>query len=226
MKTPISVLVVDDDFNIANMHSQFVNSIKGYQSIGEALNYKQAISKILELNPDLVLLDVFMPDKSGIDLLRTVRSNQTSCDIILITAAKELKVVEEGFRLGVFDYLIKPFDLNQLKETLKKYIQYQKRMSTLSNVSQEAVEDLKNLRGKTIQTQSQKGIDARTLDRIKNNLMVTNHFLTIDEIVQITGVSRSTARNYMVHMVQTDQAEEKLQYGTIGRPQSMYRLKD
>jgi response regulator of citrate/malate metabolism len=225
MNSPINVLVVDDDFNIARMHSQYVASVKGYESLGISLNYEQALSHITEQQPDLLLLDVFMPDKSGIELLRVLRAKQLPCDIILITAAKELNVVEEGFRLGIFDYLIKPFDLDQLKTTLKKYQKYRSRLDSLSNINQEDVEDLKNLRAISTQVHPQKGIDVRTLNRIKEYLNATHDFQTLDEIVKGTGVSRSTARNYMSYLVQINQAEEVLQYGTIGRPQTLYRMK-
>jgi response regulator of citrate/malate metabolism len=225
MNSPINVLVVDDDFNIARMHSQYVASVKGYESLGISLNYEQALSHITEHQPDLLLLDVFMPDKSGIELLRVLRAKHLPCDIILITAAKELNVVEEGFRLGIFDYLIKPFDLDQLKTTLKKYQKYRSRLDSLSNINQEDVEDLKNLRAISTQVHPQKGIDVRTLNRIKEYLNATNDFKTLDEIVKGTGVSRSTARNYMSYLVQINQAEEVLQYGTIGRPQTLYRMK-
>jgi response regulator of citrate/malate metabolism len=225
MNNPINVLVVDDDFNIARMHSQYVTSIKGYHSLGISLNYEEALTQITEHLPDLLLLDVFMPDKSGIELLRELRAKQLPCDIILITAAKELNVVAEGFRLGIFDYLIKPFDLDQLNTTLKKYLKYRNRLASLSNINQEAVEDLKNLRATSTQVHPQKGIDVRTLNRIKDYLIATNEFQTLDDIVKGTGVSRSTARNYMSYMVQVNQAEEVLQYGTIGRPQTLYRLK-
>jgi response regulator of citrate/malate metabolism len=225
MNSPINVLVVDDDFNIARMHSQYVASVKGYESLGISLNYEQALSHITEHQPDLLLLDVFMPDKSGIELLRVLRAKHLPCDIILITAAKELNVVEEGFRLGIFDYLIKPFDLDQLKTTLKKYQKYRSRLDSLSNINQEDVEDLKNLRAISTQVHPQKGIDVRTLNRIKEYLNATNDFKTLDEIVKGTGVSRSTARNYMSYLVQINQAEEILQYGTIGRPQTLYRMK-
>lgn len=220
----IKVLVVDDDFNIARMHSQFVTSVKGYHALGVALNYEQALAHISKQQPDLLLLDVFMPDQSGIDLLRVIRAKQLPCDIILITAAKELQVVEEGFRLGIFDYLIKPFDLEQLQTTLKKYLKYRRRLASLSNVNQEAVEDLKTLRATSTQPSTQKGIDARTLSRIKDYLTNVREFQTLDDIVKGTGVSRSTARNYMTYMVQVNQAEEMLQYGTIGRPQALYRI--
>jgi response regulator of citrate/malate metabolism len=224
--SPVRVLIIDDDFMIAKMHSKYIESEKGYELVGIALNYEQALSLIVERKPDLLLLDVYMPDCSGIELLRTIRSQQIRCDIILITAAKELEIVEEGFRLGIFDYLIKPFDLEHLKKTLIKYAQFRNRLSSAGQLNQEIVNDLKNLRGPIPQPQQfHKGIDDKTLNRIKKYLIDLEEFQTVDEIALRAGVSKTTVRNYITYLVDEGVVEELLQYGTIGRPQKLYHMK-
>ncbi|NRF95504.1 response regulator [Paenibacillus frigoriresistens] len=220
------VLVVDDDFMIANMHGKFISSQHGYELVGTAYNYEQALSLIQELNPDLLLLDVYLPDHSGIDLVRTIRSRNLPCDIILITAAKEREIVEEGFRLGVFDYLFKPFDLDHLQNALIKYAQFTTRLSSSDQWNQESLNNLKKLRAPDPTVNPfHKGIDMRTLERIRQYLLGCKELQNVDQIAQQTGVSRSTVRNYMTYLVEEHIVEEHLQYGTIGRPQRLYRLK-
>jgi response regulator of citrate/malate metabolism len=221
----LRVLVVDDDFMIAKMHGKYIDSQNGYQLVGIAHNYEQALSSISELKPDLILLDVYLPNRSGIDLLRTIRSLNSPCDIILITASKEREIVEEGFRLGVFDYLIKPFDLEHLTNSLIKYTQFRTRLSSNNELNQDILNDLKKLRTpKASISQSQKGIDLRTLERIKHYLTLQPEYQSSDEIALTAGVSRSTVRNYLIYLTEENIVEELLQYGTVGRPQRLYRL--
>lgn len=226
----IRAIVVDDDFMIAKMHGKFIGSQQGYELVALAYNYAEALAIVSESIPDLLLLDVYLPDRSGIELVRTIRSRNIPCDIILITAAKERDMVEEGFRLGVFDYLFKPFDLEHLQSTLNKYMQYRTHLSASNQLNQQSLDDLKKLRAPNSSphdaaVQLHKGIDARTLDRIKHCLTDSKEFQTVEQISQRAGVSRSTVRNYLTYLVQDRIVEEFLQYGSIGRPQRLYRMK-
>ncbi|UOF90461.1 response regulator [Fodinisporobacter ferrooxydans] len=222
---PLRVVVVDDDFMIARMHGKFVDKQKDYQLVGTANNCEEALSMIRGCKPNLVLLDVFMPDRSGIELLHEIRLQNIPCDFILITAAKELEVVEEGFRFGVFDYLINPFDLNHLQDSLAKYVQFKRHLSKSTSVDQDTLDNLKRLRSMSHSKPIPSGIDFRTLDRIKHSLLLGNEPKSSEEIAKIAGVSRSTARTYLTYMVEENIVEENLLYGTVGRPQRVFRLK-
>jgi response regulator of citrate/malate metabolism len=223
----LRVIIVDDDFMIAKLHANFVGMQDGYSIVGVAHNYDEALSMIRTLKPDLLVLDVYLPDHSGIEILRAIRAENIACDSILITASKEIVVIEEAFRLGIFDYLIKPFDLDLLKNTLVKYSQFKIHLQSSGRHDQKFVDELKKYRAANppmTQTLS-KGIDARTLDRIKQCLSEDNTFRSAEEIAQISGLSRSTARGYLDFMVAQGIAEEFLQYGVVGRPQRLFRLK-
>jgi response regulator of citrate/malate metabolism len=223
----LRVMVVDDDFMIAKLHGKFVDHQEGYELLGIAYNYEQTMSKIRELPPDLIILDVYLPDRSGIDILRTIRSEKIPCDIILITAAKEVEIIEEAFRLGIFDYLIKPFDLDMLRNTMEKYRAFRTHLKTPADANQQFVENLKKIRAAKPHAVSnvQKGIDTRTLDKIRQYLMKDKEYRSAAQIAIATGVSRSTARAYLDYMLEQGIAEELLQYGTVGRPQRLFRSK-
>ncbi|MET3292251.1 UNVERIFIED_CONTAM: response regulator of citrate/malate metabolism [Brevibacillus sp. OAP136] len=227
MSSPLRVLVVEDDFRIAKMHGAMVDMQEGYQLAGIAHNGEGMLAMIAEELPDLILLDVYLPDQSGIELLRVIRSQKLPCDVVLITAAKEHEIVEEGFRLGIFDYLIKPFDLNRFAETLLKFSQYKKRLHSTAELNQDILNDLLKLRSpKTQATTMQKGIDEKTLTLIHSCFTQHGGPMTSEGIAQDAGVSLSTVRNYLKYMVQQGMLQESLQYGSIGRPQRQYVLVD
>lgn len=221
----LRVVVVDDDFMIAKVHAKYIESQQDYQVVGIAFNYEQALLKVMEFIPDLLILDVFMPDRSGLELLRTIRIQRIPCDVILITAARELDVVEEGFRLGIFDYLIKPFDLDHLKDSLIKYKQFKTRLLNSSDLNQAMVDDLKKIRSTGLSKQLQTGIDFRTLEHVKHCLIQSGEFQSAEKIAKTAEISRSTARMYLAYLVEEKIAEQQLLYGTVGRPRNFYRIK-
>ncbi|WML43980.1 response regulator [Neobacillus sp. PS3-40] len=225
-KQLLRVLVVDDDFMIARLHGKFISAQKGYQLVGTAHGYEEAIKMIETVDPDLLLLDVYMPDHSGIELLRTIRLQNRRCDVILITAAKELEVVEDGFRFGILDYLIKPFDLNQLQTSLNKYLKFKSRLSHSIQLDQGTVDNFKKLRisESSVLPQTQKGIDSRTLEKIKKCITASSFPLKAEQIANLAGVSLSTTRTYLSYMVEKQDLIEEQQYGTVGRPLRLYRV--
>ncbi|WP_211748545.1 response regulator [Paenibacillus sp. Marseille-Q4541] len=226
-QTQLSVLIVEDDFRIAQMHGKYVELHSGYTLAGIAHNYKEAVNFLENNTPDLLLLDVYLPDHSGIELLRTIRSKGLKADTIFITASKESDMIEEGLRLGIFDYLIKPFDLDHLQNTLSKYAKYKSRLTSSAELSQDMVNDLMKLRApkETASPVFQKGIGEKTLELILDCIRSSNDLKTAEDISLLAGVSLSTVRNYLKYMVQENKIEEFQQYGTIGRPQKLYRIK-
>jgi response regulator of citrate/malate metabolism len=224
----IRVLVVDDDFMIAQLHARCVGQENGFQLVGVAHSCKQALSMLKQLKPNLVVLDVFLPDRPGLEVARGARAANIPCDFILITAAKEVRVIEEAFQLGIFEYLLKPFRLDLLGETLRRYLQFRNRLRSSQEPDQGFVEGLKSLRASrsaSPQPQGQKGIDTRTLERIVQILRSAPQPSSAEQVAQQAGVSRSTARAYLTHLVKQGAADETLQYGTVGRPQVLFRAK-
>lgn len=220
------VMVVDDDFMIARLHARFINNQSSYQVIHTAVTGTDALAMLATTKPDLIVLDVYLPDLSGIEVLSIIRSRKIPCDVILITAAQEREVVEEGFRLGVFDYLVKPFDLKRLGESLHKFTEYKQRLVTSASVDQLTVDSLKRIRSTTStdRTHIESGIDPRTLQRIRNCLQQAYTACTAEDIAREAGVSRSTARYYLDYLVEIHDAQEELSYGAVGRPKRLFRF--
>jgi response regulator of citrate/malate metabolism len=199
----------------------------GYELLGTAHGCKQALSMAKELRPDLIVLDVYLPDRSGLEVIRGVRAAKLPCDFILITAARELQIVEEAFRAGIFDYLVKPFRLDLLEGALRKYRAFRAHLRSSQTVDQGFVDGLRSARAARVlePPQTQKGIDARTLERVGQVLKDVPEPSSAERIAELAGVSRSTARTYLHHLVERGEAEETLQYGAVGRPQLLLRAK-
>lgn len=224
----LRVMVVDDDFMIAKVHGKYIDLQEGYELVGIAGNYEQTLAGVKQCKPELLLLDVYLPDRSGVEVLRTIRAEKIPCDVILITAAKELDIIEDSFRMGIFDYLIKPFDLDLLRDSLEKYRQFKSHLQTQALPDQKFVEGLKKFRAAkptVSQQMHHKGIDSRTLERIRQCLHADSQPCSAEHIAHLAGVSRSTARSYLEYMVMQGMADEILQYGTVGRPQKLFHLK-
>jgi len=111
-KNPKKILVVDDE---PDMRWILTNVLKkeGYRTI-TADDGKKAVQKVIENDPDIILLDIRMPEMDGIQVLEKVREINPSTPVIIITAFADVKNAVQAMKLGAHDYLIKPFDNSEL----------------------------------------------------------------------------------------------------------------
>lgn len=110
------VLIVDDEPVIVNLLQKFLTQ-KGYQTI-TASSGEEALKRVREDSPSLVLLDVYMPGKTGIEVLREIKQLQPDLGVIMVTAASDEGIGRKALELGAFDYVSKPFDLEYLEKVL------------------------------------------------------------------------------------------------------------
>ena len=218
----IRVVVVDDDFMMARIHAGFVGRVPGFTVAGVAHSGGDALRMVDELLPDLVLLDIHLPDMSGIDVLRQLRELQPDVDVLVISAAKEAETVRTALRGGVVNYLLKPFDQEALRDRLQRYAT-DHRSLTAPTVAQT---DLDRLFGAAPQrpatTRLPKGLSPESAELVAGVLRATDDDLSASECADRTGLSRVSARRYLEHFVETGRAEVRLQYGAAGRPQRRY----
>ncbi len=234
VNTSIQVLIIEDDLRIAEINKRFVQKVPGYEVVGVTTNGAEAKELLAILQPDLVLLDIYFPDISGLDLLKYIRINHSNTDVIMITAAKEVESVRSAIRSGVFDFIIKPIIFERFQETL---FQYQKFHATLDRlqkgqeeIGQEEIDDLLrtgankpsfDLRDE----QLPKGIDRLTMDKVTAVIHKAVAGITAEAIGKEIGASRTTARRYLEYLVAKGNVVADLVYGTVGRPERIYRIK-
>ncbi|NNN97949.1 response regulator [Vibrio sp. B1-2] len=218
------VMIIEDDIAIAQLHHRYLTQIEGFEVIGIATTHADAQLQLDILKPDLVLLDVYLPDGTGLDLLQKVRGNNQGCDVILITAARDVETLQQAMRGGVVDYLLKPVMFPRLESALKKYQTQQLELGSVADVDQNVVDKMLTANTSELLTHLRlpKGIDGVTLDKIRH-LFNTPCSLTADEAGEKIGASRTTARRYLEYLISSGDLTADLNYGTVGRPERCYK---
>ncbi|NOU94174.1 response regulator [Paenibacillus sp. LMG 31456] len=229
MNTLIRVLIIEDDERIAEINRRFVEKVPGFTVVGIATDRPQAITLLEVLESDLVLLDIYFPDANGLELLQLIRQLDRQPDVIMITAAKEVDAVRAAIRGGVFDFIMKPLLFNRLQETLLRFQEYHRTLERLhtgqGQVNQDEVDLLLQGTSKKEATNPYlpKGIDKLTLDKVIQAMNNIINPLTAEQAAGLIGVSRSTARRYLEHLVSQGKLHADLSYGDVGRPERVYR---
>lgn len=226
------VLVVDDDFMVARIHRRFVEALPGFTVVAEARNGADALAAVEQHRPDVVLLDIYLPDVNGIEVLRRIREAEVPVDVIAVSAARDVDTVREAVQGGVAHYLVKPFDGETLQERL---IDVDRRRRLLRRAEQGSGEvgqrDLDRIfRGTRPRTAAPerlpKGLSAATLDLVRSAMREhasgRDETLSAAECADRVGLARVSVRRYLEHLVTTGSVEVALRYGT-GRPERRYR---
>ncbi|NUT32708.1 MAG: response regulator [Hamadaea sp.] len=217
----IRVLVVDDDFMVARVHQGFVERVPGFEVAGLAHTGADALTAAERLRPDLVLLDIYLPDVSGLDVLRRLREQGNPADVLAITAARDIDTVRTALRGGVVHYVIKPFTFDTLRDRLERYAAAVRRLTDKTEAGQEDVDRLFGTL-RPGETALPKGLTAATAQLVAGVLSAADGDLSASECAAEAGLSRVVARRYLEHFVQTGKAQVRLRYGGAGRPEHRY----
>jgi len=222
----ISVLIIEDNIDIAKLHERFTMKVEGYEVVGIANDIETAREMLEILKPDLILLDIYFPEKSGIDLLWEMRKSHLKTDVIIITAAKDADTLREGKLGGAFDYIIKPVILDRFIATLENYKKYHNELERNDYFDQESIDKI--FRQEVVLSSTShdtpKGIDKLTLTKIIDILNNHEDEITASELKDMIGVSRNTARRYLEYLREIGIIDVNIDYGTIGRPEKKYIL--
>ena len=229
----LRVLVVDDDFMVAKIHCKFVEQVEGFEVVGEARSGADALAAADELNPDLVLLDIYLPDMSGLDVLRALRGKGNQVDVLVVTAARDVDTVQQALRGGVVQYLIKPFTADAMRERLLDFARTHRSVKAVRRVGREVGQDevdeiFHGSRKPTSrETTLPKGLTVQTLDLVAGALRGqaedAQPTLSAAECAEKVGLARVSVRRYLEHLVGAELAEVSLKYGAAGRPERRYR---
>ncbi|NIP62764.1 MAG: response regulator [Nitrosopumilaceae archaeon] len=115
-----NILVADDSESI-RLVLRDILTIGSHDIVGEAIDGKEAVEKYIELNPDVVLLDLAMPKKDGLAVVKEIIGHDPNAKIILITASDDQKIINNCLSEGAKTSISKPFDFNNVLNTISKY---------------------------------------------------------------------------------------------------------
>lgn len=221
----IRTLLVDDDALTLELHRDYLARLDGFTVSGECSGARAAVSAVLDHQGpgafDLVLLDITMPDGSGIDVLRALRARAASVDVIAITGVRDAESVRQMAALGVFQYLVKPFPFAVFTERMQQYRVYRDQSGTTDGEATQA--EIDALLGRaTAATAFPKGLSATTLDQVRAALRAAGPF-SASEAAERLGMSRVAVRRYLEHLATEGVVNRTARYGARGRPETEYR---
>ena len=225
MKNSFQVFIIEDDPMVQEVNREFVESIPGFTVIGTARNGTEGTKKVKELHPDLLILDIYMPEKDGLETLHSLRKEKISVDIIVITAANDPDTIREMLQNGAIDYIIKPFKFDRLKQALNNYRRFRSRFNDKSAMSQRELDRLLGSSEKKEEnTDLPKGLNQVTLEQIVEFLYHQDEPRSAEEVAEGIGIARVTARRYLDYLERTGKVKINIQYGGVGRPSNRYQL--
>ena len=225
MTNPIRTLVVDDDFRVAKIHAAYVAKSEGFEVIGIVHSAADALAAVDRLAPDLVLMDVYLPDGDGLGVIRKLMERDRHPDCLVITAARDVNTVRTAMQLGAVHYLVKPFSFATLNERLESYRDLRLRMAALDDEADQSDVDalFGLLRGPAaLPPTPPKGHSVPTLELVRNAVRTAGGDVSATEIADQVGISRPTAQRYLSYLAQHGVVRLQLRYGSAGRPEHRY----
>lgn len=220
----ITVLIVEDDPMVAFINQQYLNNIGDIEVLGPVYEEKEILELLKNKKIDLILLDIFLPKKNGIELLKEIRRRKYLVDVIIISATNNTEDLKEAFACGIIDYLIKPFQFERFKDAINKYKVRYELLNKDAILSQHDVDKICYGNNKD-EAHLPKGLNKITLEKIINFLKVNNEKVwTLREIASEINISNVTIKKYMDYLESVGRVYVETTYGNIGRPEFKYTI--
>jgi response regulator of citrate/malate metabolism len=220
----IRVLVVDDDYHVARVHAKSVATVNGFSVVGEAHTGAAALELIASTTPDLLLLDMYLPDFTGLELVRRISATSDPIpNFLLLTAARDIESVRTAMQLGAFYYLVKPFTFAALREQLHAYVAWAQRLKQAPEADQHDVDALYSLRGARPRGTTRARTLEPTMAKVLHIVTSAAAPVSASEVAETLGASRPTAQRCLAELAKNQLIDLVLAYGTTGRPQHRFQ---
>jgi response regulator of citrate/malate metabolism len=223
----IGTLIVEDDFRVARLHAEVVAQEAGFTVVGLAHTASAALDGMQRKRPQLVLLDLYLPDANGLEVLRRVRALSEPPDVIVLSAARDMVSVRTAMERGALHYLIKPFDFDELRLRLAAYAELYAARSGERETHQQEVDRLFALvrapAGRPASTVP-KGLSPATAELVLDTLRTAAEPLSATDVADRVGTSRTTAQRYLATLADAGKVRRNLRYGSAGRPEHLFAL--
>ena len=228
------VLLIEDDPMVCEINRQFIDRLDKFEIVATAKNGSEGLEAITQFKPDLVFMEMNLPSMDGFETLQAIRTNYLEVDVIPITAANDYTTVQKCLRLGVVDYIIKPYTFDRIEKALTHYLEWRVKLQHFNSFKQDQldailypfVESEVNSKEKNEVAPLPKGFNQATLLKVLNYLKKTNGGASAEEVAKNIGVARVTARRYLDYMEKQQLIQVEIQYGNVGRPINQYFVQD
>ncbi|HEY3271201.1 MAG TPA: response regulator [Geothrix sp.] len=225
----IRVLLVEDDPMVAELNRMYLSRVPGFETVASARSASEALELLRSHTVDLLLLDIFMPGQSGLELMGAIRRQALDVDVIFVTAARDAATIDRALKLGAVDYLIKPFEFERLKQALDRYGETRRMIRGGQTLDQTELD--RRLTRRTTEGRKAeelpKGLDRNTLDKVMQAIAAwqgKSPWFTAEEIGQQVGISRVSVRKYFEFLCTLKALRMEPGYGTGGRPVHRFLL--
>lgn len=221
----IKVLLIEDDPMVQEVNKGFIANVKGFEIAAVASNGDEGIQLAKSVQPDLIILDIFMPKKDGIKTMHELRKQKINAEVIVVSAAKDKDTIKLMLQNGALDYIIKPFKFDRIEQALEKFRQYRESLKESGTMSQEQLDLLLYTeQAKKIENDLPKGLNEFTLKEVISYMNNQIEPLSAGEVAHDIGIARVTARRYLDYLEKKGVIKLDVQYGGVGRPVNRYVL--
>ncbi|EAX48323.1 response regulator receiver and unknown domain protein [Thermosinus carboxydivorans Nor1] len=221
----IRVLIVEDDPMVAEINKKFTEAVTGFTVVGVVKDGAAALAFVAQKSVDLIILDNYLPEKTGVEVLAELRRRDQPVDVIMVTAADDSKTVSRILRQGVVGYIAKPFKFERYRAVLEAYRSFREKTLKKTNLAQEDIDEMFSVRQRSAGPDDiPKNFSQQTMNLIIDFLANQTAPLSAEEIAAGVGISRVTARRYLEYFVDLGRVQRTMEYLTVGRPVHRFKL--
>jgi len=223
----IRVIIVEDDPMVAEINRKYTEAVKGFAVVKMVRRGDEALEQVSRIRPDLVILDNYLPEKTGLEILNVLRRDEYPIDVIMITAADDAHTVTRAFRQGIVAYITKPFTFERYRSVLEAYRDFRFQTGKKKRLGQAEIDSLAargSGRMNVELSKMPKNYNSQTRDLIINFLVGQHSAQSAEEIAVKAGLSRVTARRYLEYLVEQGQVRRTLDYLAVGRPVHRFHM--
>ncbi len=217
------VVIVEDDPMVSFLNRTYTERDSRFQVSQTFQNGREALNWLSHHAADLLILDVYMPGLTGAQLLQQLRDRRVEVDALMVTAANDARTVDGLLKLGVVDYLVKPFTMERFQRALDTFCRHRETVAG-GAVSQDRLDQIFSAPAPPGERDIPKGLQESTLTLVRNCLReAPPQGLPSDALSRRTGLSTVTVRRYVNYLVSRGEAVSTVNYDTGGRPCRLYR---
>jgi response regulator of citrate/malate metabolism len=220
-KRPWRVLIVEDDPVIALVYKRTVDGMGPFTVVGTVTRGEDALAFLQRNDVELMLLDLTLAGMSGLTLLQKLRGDGHPVEVIALTATRSAPVVRAVVQRGAIDYLVKPFMMDRLRQSLSLFLHRAAAMQA-GELDQDAVNQI-CASGRAPKRWLPKGLSDEGLSRVTDAVATRSSGISAVEVAKVAGVARVTARRYLEYLVATGQLSVDTYPLGPGRPRKLYR---